>query len=136
MGERTNVSVRALLRNEDGHLVLIRRVRTGRDPYWVTPGGGVETDDASLEDALRRELHEELGAEVELGGIVGTWTHDGVTTHCFSATLVSLDESLRHGPEVDDPSRGRYEIAAVPYTYEALAAITLVPRELVALLMR
>lgn len=136
MGERTKVSVRALLHDHNGCIVLIRRVRPGRHPYWVTPGGGVETDDASLEDALRRELHEELGAEVELGEVVATWVRDEVTTHLFSATLVSLDESLRHGPEFDDPSRGRYDIAAIPYTYEALSTINLVPRELVALLMR
>lgn len=136
MSERTNVSVRALLHDDSGRIMLIRRVWPGRHPYWVTPGGGVETDDASLEDALRRELREELGAEVELGSLVASWKHRDVTTHLFSATLVSLDESLRHGPEFEDSSRGSYETVAIPYTYEALAAINLVPRELVALLMR
>lgn len=128
---RTSVSVRALLRDEDGCLVLIRRERPGRAPYWVTPGGGVEEEDASLEDALRRELREELGAEVTIGDVVATWTHDGVTTHLVAATLVSFDEALRHGPEMDDadPARGTYEIVRVPVTREALAAISLVPEE-------
>lgn len=131
MGKRTNVSVRALLRDADGALVLIRRERAGRDPYWVTPGGGVESDDVSLEDALRRELREELGAEVTLGGIVGSWEHDGVTTYLFAATLVSMDLSRRHGPELDDPdpARGTYEVVRVPATREALEAINLVPEE-------
>lgn len=130
---RTSVSVRALLRDEDGCLVLIRRERPGRAPYWVTPGGGVEEDDASLEDALRRELREELGAEVTIGEVVATWRSEdgGVTTHLVAATLVSLDEALRHGPEMDDadPARGTYEIVRVPATREALAAISLVPEE-------
>ncbi|MGC4108572.1 MAG: NUDIX domain-containing protein [Thermomicrobiales bacterium] len=129
MGTRTNVSVRALLRDADGCLVLIRRERPGRAPYWVTPGGGLESDDASLEDALRRELREELGAEATLGEVVATWTDDGVTTHLFAATLVSMDRSLRHGPELDDPdpARGTYEVVRIPVTREALDAINLVP---------
>ncbi|MGC4193048.1 MAG: NUDIX domain-containing protein [Thermomicrobiales bacterium] len=131
MGTRTNVSVRALLRDGEGRLVLIRRVRPGRDPYWVAPGGGVETDDPSLEDALRRELREELGAEVALGEVIATWMDHDVTTHLFAATLVSMDESLRHGPELTnpDPARGTYEIVRVPATREALSAINLVPEQ-------
>ena len=129
MGSRTNVSVRALLRDDEGRLILIRRERPGRTPYWVTPGGGVETDDPSLGEALRRELREELGAEVTLGEVVATWQHDGVTTHLFEATLISLDESLRHGPELSDPdpARGTYTIVRVPVTRDALSAIDLVP---------
>lgn len=131
MGTRTNVSVRALMRDDDGRLVLIRRDRPGRASYWVTPGGGVERDDPSLEDALRRELREELGAEVILGGIVASWIDDDVTTHLVAAMLVSIDASLRHGPEFadPDPARGTYEVVRVPATQEALSAINLVPEE-------
>lgn len=136
MGERTNVSVRALLSDTEGALVLIRRVRPGRDPYWVLPGGGVETEDTSLEDALRRELREELGAEVTIGECVTSWTDGGVTSHLFRAGLVSMDVSLRHGPEFENPSRGSYEVVHIPRTYEALTAINFVPRELLAWLVR
>ncbi len=34
------------------------------DPYWVTPGGGVEPDDTTVVDALHREVYEELGAKI------------------------------------------------------------------------
>ncbi|MFJ5050222.1 SDR family NAD(P)-dependent oxidoreductase [Streptomyces sp. NPDC088719] len=38
----------------------------GREPYWVTVGGGVETDDADLRDAeaaraLCHQAHDQLG---------------------------------------------------------------------------
>jgi 8-oxo-dGTP pyrophosphatase MutT (NUDIX family) len=57
-------SARAILIDDAGKLVLIRRSRPGRAPYWTTAGGGVEESDASVEAAMRRELFEELGAEV------------------------------------------------------------------------
>ena len=34
------------------------------DPYWLTPGGGVEPEDATVVDALHREVDEELGAKI------------------------------------------------------------------------
>ncbi len=42
---------------------------------WATPGGGVEPGE-SLDTAIRRELHEEVGlVDVELGPIIWERTH-------------------------------------------------------------
>lgn len=49
----------------DGNdLILIKRTKPGVDPYWLTPGGGVEPEDATVVDALHREVDEELGAKI------------------------------------------------------------------------
>lgn len=53
-------AARAILIDDEGRLVLIKRTKPGREPYWTAPGGGVEADDVSVEAALRRELAEEL----------------------------------------------------------------------------
>jgi 8-oxo-dGTP pyrophosphatase MutT (NUDIX family) len=53
-------SARVILLDGD-ELVLIKRTKPGREPYWVTVGGGVEADDESIEAALQREVFEELG---------------------------------------------------------------------------
>lgn len=43
----TKRNARAILLDGDD-LVLIKRTKPGRDPYWVTVGGGVEAEDASI----------------------------------------------------------------------------------------
>jgi mutator protein MutT len=53
-------------------VVLIRRRHPPRAGEWSLPGGRVELGE-TLEDALRRELREEIGLEVEVGPIVETF---------------------------------------------------------------
>jgi 8-oxo-dGTP pyrophosphatase MutT (NUDIX family) len=70
--ERLTVAIgrraaRAILIDDLGQLVLIKRTKLGQAPYWTAPGGGVDDTDASVEAALHRELAEELGATVIWG---------------------------------------------------------------------
>ncbi|MEJ1087517.1 NUDIX domain-containing protein [Microbacterium sp. Mu-80] len=127
--------VRAVLSDAEGRFVLIKRTRAGQEPYWTTPGGGVEPMDASPADALRRELREELGAEAVIGEILHERQLDGIRSEIFcAARLVSMDSSLRHGPELTDRSRGRYEIERV--CPGDLPGLDLRPAELQDLLLR
>lgn len=107
-------SARAILIDDDGRLVLIKRTRSGRPQYWTTSGGGVEPDDPSREAALQRELAEELGAIARIGPQVFLATTpwgDGVQIqHFFLTRLIDIDLALRNGPEYTDPSRGTYEL--------------------------
>ncbi|WP_049580914.1 NUDIX domain-containing protein [Streptomyces sp. SBT349] len=128
-------------------LVVIKRTKPGRPPYWITPGGGVEPADATVLDALHREVYEELGAKVTdvVPAFVDTVPHTpepGEDTppglkvqHFFVCRLASMDPSLRHGPEVEAP-RGTYEIVRLPFTPEGLAAVNLVPLSLRSYLRR
>jgi len=60
-------AVRALLLDRDGRVFLHRFRTAGDDGVWVTPGGAVEEGEDE-EQALRRELREELRLDgVELG---------------------------------------------------------------------
>jgi 8-oxo-dGTP pyrophosphatase MutT (NUDIX family) len=124
-------SARGMLLDGDGRLVLMKRTRQGRDPYWVTIGGGVEEDDASIEDALHREVFEEIGGKlgrVELVHLITDKLDDGVgVQHIFAARLACLDLSARTGREFARPERGSYEVVRIPFTVEALGAINLMP---------
>jgi ADP-ribose pyrophosphatase YjhB (NUDIX family) len=127
-------SARAILLDEDDRLVLMKRSKPGRDPYWVTVGGGVEEVDASIEDGLHREVVEELGGKlgrVELVYLITDQLQDGVgVQHIFAARLESMDPSARTGTEFSRPERGDYEIVRLPFTREAIAGIALMPPEL------
>ena len=139
MGERQTVvvrrrSARAILIDDDGYLVLIRRTRPGRLPYWTTAGGGVEDGDASIAAAMHRELAEELGAKA-IGAsqvFLDSWsTEAGLhVQHFFVTRLASMDLSARNGPEFDDPSRGAYDPDRFDRRGPELAAIDLQPSAL------
>jgi ADP-ribose pyrophosphatase YjhB (NUDIX family) len=47
----------------DGKILLFRRIKPGHD-YYMFPGGGVEKDE-TVEEALERELREELEIEIK-----------------------------------------------------------------------
>ena len=127
-------SARAILIDDDGYLVLIRRTKPGLAPYWTTAGGGVEEGDASIAAAMHRELAEELGAKA-IGAsqvFLDSWTSEaglGVQ-HYFVTRLVSMDLSSRNGPEFDDPSRGAYDPDRFDLRGPELAAIDLRPAAL------
>lgn len=129
-----------LLDGED--MLLIKRTKPGQEPYWITPGGGVEPADKSVVAALHREVDEELGGTVTdvVPAFVDTVDHpteqapDGVKVqHFFVCRLESMDLSRRHGPEVDEPC-GEYDFVRLPFTREGLASVEVVPPSLRAYL--
>lgn len=126
-------NARAILLDR-GELLLIKRTRPGRDPYWVTAGGGVEPEDASVEDALRREVFEELGGtvhDVQQVYVLTEPKEGGISVHhFFLASLTAMDLSARTGPEFDQAERGDYDVVRVPFTAEGIGSIHLMPPEL------
>ena len=61
------LAVRALV-VEEGRLLLVNAYPDGQSDLWCTPGGGVEAG-TDLTTNLRREVHEETGLTVEVGGL-------------------------------------------------------------------
>jgi 8-oxo-dGTP pyrophosphatase MutT (NUDIX family) len=64
-------AIRALIVTPEQETLLLRiRPPEGGDCFWIAPGGGMEASETP-EDALRRELAEELGlVDFELGPLL------------------------------------------------------------------
>lgn len=64
------VATSALIVNDSGHLLLQRRADNGN---WAMPGGAMEMGE-SLAGSVIREVKEETGLDIEVTGLVGTYT--------------------------------------------------------------
>lgn len=64
------VAASAVVTDGEGRILLQRRADSG---LWALPGGGMEMAD-SLPGAAVREVKEETGLDVEITGLVGTYT--------------------------------------------------------------
>jgi len=63
-------SVTAIVTNEAGGILMIHKTDNDR---WALPGGGHDVGE-SIAETVVREVKEETGVEVEVTGIVGTFT--------------------------------------------------------------
>ena len=114
--------VRAILFDDTGMLHFIRAVRDdgfGNVTIIETSGGGVEEGDEDLHTAIRRELHEELGATVEIIGKIGVVSdyynliHRHNINHYFLCRLISLGEN-----DLTDDEKNRYHLKPLTLTFE------------------
>ena len=80
-------AVGAVVFDQRGALLVIRRGRPPSEGLWSLPGGRVE-DGETLEQALVREVREETGLEVEPDGLVATVTRGPYDIHDFRAHVV------------------------------------------------
>ncbi|HRF96091.1 MAG TPA: NUDIX domain-containing protein [Aggregatilineales bacterium] len=126
--------VRAILLTGTKSVMFIKRVKPNTPPYWVAPGGGVEDQDKTLLDTLYRELHEELGARVEVIQTAFVLEHQmggkQLEEHFFICRLVDYDLTLREGPEFKDPKRGEYIPDEIPLLASELSNIHIKTPEL------
>lgn len=67
--ERPIVGVGAVIVDERGHVVLIRRRYEPLAGRWSLPGGAVELGE-TLEAGVAREMLEETGLEVDVGPVI------------------------------------------------------------------
>src|SRR5512138_526741 len=70
------VGVGAIIINERGELFLARRGPLAKNErgLWEFPGGSVEFGER-LADALKREIREEYGMEIEVGALLDVVDH-------------------------------------------------------------
>ena len=98
MSPRVEVAVGAVIRRHD-ELLLIQRAHAPQAGRWSVPGGRVEPGEG-LHAALRREVLEEVGIDVEIGSLVGVVERSGEGFHFVVADFEATC------PDRADPSAG------------------------------
>jgi len=89
--------VKGILR--DGDRVLLVRHTYGDRGRWDVPGGHAHADEPPV-DAVRREMHEELGMVLEwdhVGSIAASSDHKVERVHCFVAARPAAPLRLARG---------------------------------------
>ncbi len=93
--EKIVVGVAAVIWNQAGQVLLIRRTKEPRIGQWSLPGGKVERGER-LEEALCREIREETGLEVEILGLAGVAeTIDDAGAGAAGSHYVLIDYGVR-----------------------------------------
>ena len=86
------IEVVAAIIIRDGKVFATQRGYGQWQGWWEFPGGKIESGERPQE-ALVREIQEELDAEIEVGGLLETveWDYPDfhLTMHCFLCSLLS-----------------------------------------------
>ena len=82
--------VAAVIVDDEGRIFATQRGYGDWKDWWEFPGGKIEAGE-SREEALRREIREELDAEIEVGERMKTIDYDypefHLTMHCYRCRL-------------------------------------------------
>lgn len=94
---KKTIEVVAAIIIRDGKLFATQRGYGEWKDWWEFPGGKVEPGE-SPEDALKREIREELATEIEVDELLTTVEYDypkfHLTMHCYLCTIISGNLSL------------------------------------------
>ena len=109
----------AVIKDDRGRLLLIRRGHAPGAGLWSLPGGRVEPGETDTE-ALVREMREETGLEIEAGQLIGRVRRpgpDGAVLDIGDYAAMVAGGTLRAG---DDAADARWvdasELSSLPVT--------------------
>jgi 8-oxo-dGTP diphosphatase len=84
--------VAAVLFDNQGRIFATQRGYGEWKDWWEFPGGKIEPGETP-QQALKREIHEELDADIEVGELLRTINYDypvfHLTMHCFKCRLAN-----------------------------------------------
>lgn len=120
----------AVVTDDAGRLLVVRRAHDPGQGLWSLPGGRVESDELPA-DAAAREVAEETGLQVTIGTLLGVVHRDYVDAAGRDVTLEIHDYAARVvGGELaagDDALDARWmsaaELRAAPLTPRLLEAL-------------
>jgi 8-oxo-dGTP diphosphatase len=98
---RFGVGVAALIRDERGRILLVRRTYSREEP-WAFPGGWLEGHNEAIEGGLERELLEETGLRVRVGAVKAVERAGFAIVLLMDAELLDPIADFRASAEVSE----------------------------------
>lgn len=95
---------------EDGRVLLVRQTYVSG---WFMPGGGVKRGE-TLEQAARREVREEVGAEMGVLELAGAYTHFGEYKSDHNILFRCADFRLHGRPDREIAEARFFPLDALP----------------------
>lgn len=135
-----HTSVRGIV-NYNDKIVLIHRIKTKDDgtvmDYYVTPGGKIEENE-SHDEALRREIKEELGIEIEIKNLcleLDDRDYNDSFQYFYNCNYKAGELGTGDGPEFTDKEnyKGVFEIVLVDK--KEISKLNLVPEKIKEILV-
>ena len=97
------IPVAAAIINRGGRILLARRCDGGpRDGSWEFPGGKIEADETP-EEALVREIREELGVTISTGRQIGVvdWDYAEISVRLIGISATLAENGIETSDLVD-----------------------------------
>ena len=115
---------------KDDSIALMHRIKNGRE-YYVIPGGGVE-DNESIEEAVIREMKEEVGIDVKIIEKLFEYNDDNSNQFFYLVEQIDGVFGTGNGPEfiTPNPAKGYYHMEMVLFDDIVNGKINLVPEEI------
>lgn len=90
MGQQPKVGVGAVILDENNRILLVLRKRSPEAGFWSLPGGKVEFME-TIENAVIREISEELGIDIEITRLLCVTNHiiPSENTHYVAPTFIT-----------------------------------------------
>ena len=128
--ERKHIEVVAAIIKKDNTILATQRGYGDLKDGWEFPGGKIETGEAH-EVALKREIHEELEAEITVLEHIITIEYTGyekfdLTMHCYLCSLVNDSDInlLEHEAAKWLSKENLYSVDWLPADIDAVDAIS------------
>ena len=122
--------VAAIIRNSEGKILIAKRnIKKSQGGLWEFPGGKIEPSETPQE-ALVREIQEELDVKIEVGDLIDTIEYDYPSFHlsmdCFWCIVTDGEITLKEAEDARWLSKDElYSVDWLPADMELIEKLVL-----------
>jgi 8-oxo-dGTP diphosphatase len=100
------VGVGACIMNDEGKILIALRGKEAKNERgkWEIPGGSVDFGE-TFEQAIKREVMEELGVEIQVGELINIWDHIIPQEHQHWVSPTYICRIIKGEPVINEPHK-------------------------------